>query len=184
MSTKGFDDRKGILFVGGFQHDPNVAAVKELVNVIMPKVVAVLGPIPITIAGSRPTAEVLELASRTVRVCGWVEDLGPVYEQSRLFVAPLRYGAGVKGKIGEALIHGLPTVTTSIGVEGLALENEIDIMIADSADEMAKIICDLYNDEELWLKLSENGAKKIEQLMGRTALRGYLDNLVISLTGD
>ena len=183
-STKGFEDRKEILFVGGFQHDPNVAAVKELVNVIMPKVVAVLGPIPITIAGSRPTAEVLELASGTVKVRGWVEDLGPLYEQSRLFVAPLRYGAGVKGKIGESLSHGLPTVTTSIGVEGLALENAIDIMIADSADEMAKIICDLYNDEELWLKLSENGAKKIEQLMGRTALRGYLDNLVISLTGD
>ena len=57
-------------------------------------------------------------------------------------------------------------------------------MITDSPDEMAKMICDLYNDEELWLKLSENGAKKIEQLMGRTALRGYLDNLVISLTGD
>ena len=184
MSTKGFDDRKGILFVGGFQHDPNVAAVKELVNVIMPKVWDVLGPIPVTIAGSKPTAEVLELASRDVRVRGWVEDLGPVYEQSRLVVAPLRYGAGVKGKIGEALIHGLPTVTTSIGVEGLALENKMDIMIADSPDEIAKIICDLYNDKESWLKLQENGAKKIEQLMGRTALRGYLDNLVISLTGD
>ena len=183
-STAGFNDRKGILFVGGFQHDPNVAAVKELVNVIMPLVWDVLGPIPVTIAGSRTTAEVLELASGTVRVCGWVEDLGPLYEQSRLFVAPLRYGAGVKGKIGEAISHGLPTVTTSIGVEGLALENKMDIMIADSPDEIAKIICDLYNDEESWLKLQENGAKKIEQFMGRTALRSYLDDLVISLTGD
>jgi len=177
-SQKSFSQREGILFVGGFQHDPNVDAAKFLVNDVMPKVEAIIGEVPVFIVGSKPTMEVLELSSRTVSVTGWVEDLRLFYDQAKLFVAPLRYGAGVKGKIGESLSFGLPTITTSIGAEGMGLEPGIDLFLAETADEFAKLICEIYNDEEMLERMARNGSTKIESLFGQDSLRGRLQELL------
>ena len=178
VSQSHFSRREGILFVGGFQHDPNVDAAKFLVNEVMPKVEAIMGEIPVFLVGSKPTREVLELSSRNVTVTGWVEDLRPVYDKARIFVAPLRYGAGVKGKIGESLSFGLPTITTSIGVEGMDVEHGVDLFIAETADEIANQICEIYNNEELLASIAKNGSEKIETLFGKTSLRNRLQELV------
>jgi glycosyltransferase involved in cell wall biosynthesis len=166
------------LFVGGFQHDPNVDAAKFLVNEVMPKVKAIMGEVQVFLVGSKPTREVLELSSRNVTVTGWVDDLRPVYDKARIFVAPLRYGAGVKGKIGESLSFGLPTITTSIGVEGMDVEHGVDLFIAETADEIANRICEIYNNEELLASIAKNGSEKIETLFGKASLRKRLQELV------
>jgi glycosyltransferase involved in cell wall biosynthesis len=172
------EDRHGILFVGGFQHDPNVDAVRFLVMEILPRVQQKLGQVQLTVIGSNATAEIFELQSDSVNVLGWVEDLSPYYNSHKVVVAPLRYGAGVKGKIGEALSHGIPTVTTSIGVEGMPLINGQDILFADTADEIADAVVKVYNDEKLWTSLSHNGRRKIDSLVGSDALRRMVDDLL------
>ena len=172
------EDRHGILFVGGFQHDPNVDAVRFLVMEILPRVQQKLGQVQLTVIGSNATAEIFELQSDSVNVLGWVEDLSPYYNSHKVVVAPLRYGAGVKGKIGEALSHGIPTVTTSIGVEGIPLTNGQDILFADTADEIADAVVKVYNDEKLWTSLSHNGRRKIDSLVGSDALRRMVDDLL------
>lgn len=179
----GFDNREGILFVGGFQHDPNVDAVKFLVHEIMPRVVARIGRVPVTIVGSKPTKEIEELRSESVNVLGWVEDLEPIYAKHRYVVAALRYGAGVKGKIGEALSHGVPVVTTSVGIEGYDVVHGRDLLVGDSADELAELIATNYSNRTKWEQLSSAGAEAVERTAGRGALLQQLEQMV-SLASD
>jgi GT2 family glycosyltransferase len=174
----GFEGREGILFVGGFQHDPNVDAAVYLVGEILPRVSAKIGPIPVTIVGSRPRPEVLELASETVRVLGWIADLTPEYARHRMVVAPLRYGAGVKGKIGEALSHGVPIVTTPIGVEGYDVVHGRDILVGESTDDLVDAIVQNYDNAVAWSGLSENGALSVERTAGEPALQSLLRQLI------
>lgn len=173
-----FDERSGLLFVGGFQHDPNVDAVRFLVNEVLPLTRGRLANLKLTIVGSRVTEEVSALRGDDIEVLGWVEDLEPVYSSARLVVAPLRYGAGVKGKIGEALSHFVPVVTTSIGAEGYLLQSGRDFLVGDSAQEIADHIVAAYSSRETWESLSANGAKAIENTVGLAALDGMLDELL------
>ena len=150
------DDRVGVLFVGAFEHPPNIGAAICLVKEVMPAVWRELGDVRVTIVGSQPPPEVQELASSRVDVAGWVEDLGPLLDQSRLMVAPLRYGAGLKGKITQALAVGLPVVTTPTGAEGF--EDEVDCMlVAEESHELADHVIRAYRDDELWRRLSRAG---------------------------
>lgn len=177
-SSPGFVGREGILFVGGFQHDPNVDAVKFLVREILPKVEAEIGKMPVTIVGSRVTDEVLSLGSESVQVLGWVEDLEPIYACHRYVVAPLRYGAGVKGKVGEALSHGVPVITTPIGVEGYDVEHGRDILVGHNADQIAQLIISHYADGSAWQRLSIAGSGAVDRTAGRGALRTNLQQLI------
>ena len=105
-----FARRQGLLFVGSFPHPPNRDAAHWLVEEILPRVHQELPDVMTYIVGSQPTEDIKALAGDGVRVLGWVEDLTELYETARLFVAPLRYGAGMKGKVGESLAYGLPVV--------------------------------------------------------------------------
>jgi GT2 family glycosyltransferase/SAM-dependent methyltransferase/glycosyltransferase involved in cell wall biosynthesis len=154
--------RKGILFVGGFEHPPNIDAVVCLVNEVMPAIWRELGEVQVTIVGSAPPPEVTALASPLVDVTGWVEDLNPLFETSRLMVAPLHYGAGVKGKITQSLAAGLPVVTTPIGAEGLEGGDGQCMLIAESPRELASEAICVYRDDELWRDLSRAGQSLIE----------------------
>ncbi len=166
------ENRSGVLFVGGFEHTPNVDAAVRLVKEVMPAVWGELGDVQVTIVGSSPPPEVLALCSPLVDVAGWVEDLQPLLGRSRLMVAPLRYGAGLKGKVTQCLAVGLPVVTTSIGAEGLLATrieadgidpNEQCMLVADSAREMAIETVRLYRDDELWRRLSRAGQESIAE---------------------
>jgi glycosyltransferase involved in cell wall biosynthesis len=102
-------------------------------------------------------------AGEDVRILGHVPSLLPLYEQARVFVAPLRYGAGLKGKILEALGRGIPLVTTSIGAEGIGLEHGVTAMIADDDNAFAEAVARLYNDRELWKRLRANALALVER---------------------
>jgi glycosyltransferase involved in cell wall biosynthesis len=122
---------------------------------------------------------VLELASETIEVHGWVADLVPMHQRCRLSVAPLRYGAGVKGKVGESMAAGLPTVCTPVAVEGMNLVDGQHVLVAADAAGFADRVVALLDDDALWCALSEAGASAITERFGpdvaRAALQDVLD---------
>jgi glycosyltransferase involved in cell wall biosynthesis len=154
------EDRSGVLFLGSFKHPPNIDAVLRLVKDVMPLVWGQLPDVRLTIVGSNPPSEVQALASPRVDVAGWVEDLQPLLDKSRLLVAPLRYGAGLNGKITQCLAAGLPVVTTPIGAEGI---DDLDrcTLVAEEPAQLAAHVGRLYEDNALWRELSRAGQELV-----------------------
>lgn len=178
--SKGFSERRGILFIGGYAFAPNVDAAKWLINEIMPRVWSKVPDLPVTLLGSEPPDEVCALRSDKVTVTGHVKDVDPYFRDARVFVAPLRFGAGMKGKIGQSLSFGLPTITTTVGAEGFGLEHENNALIADSAEALAEAVVRLYTDEALWKKLAANGPKVLAPFsfeVVKNQLRDLIDDL-------
>ena len=151
-----FEKREGLLFVGGFAHPPNADAVLWFAREIFPKIREKL-EVPFYIVGSKVTEEIqaLEQPGNGIIVKGFVseEELSELYRTCRIVVVPLRYGAGVKGKVIEALYNGAPVVTTSIGAEGIA-EAESVMCIKDAPEEFAEETVRLYQNPEALRELS------------------------------
>lgn len=167
--------RTGLFFVGGFWHKPNSDAVRWFVKSIFPRLRREIPDLIFTIAGSNPGDEVLALAREPgVEVLGFVEDLAPLYHSRRVFVAPLRYGAGMKGKVGQSLAYGLPVVATSIGAEGMNLESGIHLLVADDEESFAAHIMTLLRDNELWSTLSAAGREHIRSRYSVDVVRDHL----------
>lgn len=177
-----FDQRSGLVFIGSYNHPPNIDAVKWLCLEIMPLVWASRPDITVNLLGSNLKDEVKELASDQVVVTGYVPEVEPYFQKSRVFVAPLRFGAGMKGKIGQSLSLGLPTITTKIGAEGMGLIDHQDVLIADTAEEFAQAVIELYDNRELWQKLADNSLETIKRYQPATVqtnLQALLSNLGI-----
>ncbi|GCE58257.1 glycosyltransferase [Microcystis aeruginosa] len=177
-----FDQRSGLVFIGSYNHPPNIDAVKWLCLEIMPLVWASRPDITVNLLGSNLKDEVKELANDQVIVTGYVPEVEPYFQKSRVFVAPLRFGAGMKGKIGQSLSLGLPTITTKIGAEGMGLIDHQDVLIADTAEEFAQAVIELYDNMELWQKLADNSLETIKRYQPATVqtnLQTLLSNLGI-----
>ena len=177
-SGDGFEGRQDLLFVGGYLHQPNVDAASFLVREILPLVLLELPNVRLILAGSDPPEEVRELRNQNVVVPGWIADLDPIYAAARVVVAPLRYGAGVKGKIGEALSRGVPVVTTTIGAEGLSMTDGKNVLLGESPDSLAAAIVSAYRNRELWESLRENGLALVEEHFGERVSRGRVQELL------
>lgn len=176
-----FKDRRDIVFVGGFQHLPNVDAVQYFVHSIMPLLRKKLPGVCFYIVGSKPPKEIQELAAGDIIVKGYVEDLEPLLDQIRINIAPLRYGAGIKGKVANAMTQGLPTVATSIANEGMPLIDGKHILVADSEEAFANAVVRLYEDELLWKQLSENGLEFAEHEWGGESAWNKLNAILTDL---
>lgn len=168
-SKVGFGDRDGIVFIGGFQHPPNIDAVKFMAGEIMPLLRELVPGIKFHVIGSKPTQEIRSLACDDIIIHGFVKDLSKELARRRVSVAPLRYGAGIKGKIGTAMAVGLPVVATSIAAEGMSLETGKNILVADNAGAFAEAVAALYSDESLWDKVSKNSVQFAEKEWGAEA---------------
>ena len=153
----GPEGRSGLLFIGGFEHTPNIEAAQRLVQRVMPRVWARNPEVKVTLIGGSVPAEVQELASPRVDVAGWVENVEPLFGSALAMVAPLSYGAGLKGKVTQALAQGLPVVTTPIGAEGLDATDGRQLLIGSDDDELAQRILRLLDDPELWGEISQAG---------------------------
>ncbi len=152
------EERSGILFVAGFGHPPNIDAAQWLVREIMPAVRAHVPDAHLWLVGSNPTPEVRNLATDGVTVTGHVSDqaLRDFYRKSRVAIVPLRIGAGVKGKVVEALHYGVPLVTTSVGAQGLnGLKNTVPV--SDDAQELAREVVRLLKDDAYWRDVAKQG---------------------------
>ena len=158
-----FEKRNGIFFIGTFLHDPNVDAVEILHQKIMPLVWKVLPDLKITIIGADAPEYFSKMNSKNFEIVGYVENIIPYYEKCFASVSPLRFGAGVKGKIGQALEYTLPVLTTEIGAEGMFLENKITALIAGNEDyqKFADNIVEICTNKELWNTLHQNSEKAI-----------------------
>ena len=179
-----FYERKNILFVGSI-HPPNIDAVHYLIKDIMPIVWQKDNSIGVDIVGNlKDTIDHHALQHPMITFHGYVPDMEEFLLKSKIMVAPLRYGAGVKGKIGQAFEYFLPVVTSGIGAEGMRLENNRNALIADNKENFAKAILTLYHDENLWGKLQsfseeslfpfslknlENQIEKIESLTNQSS---------------
>ena len=163
--------RKDIMFIGGFLHQPNEDAVFYFVEEILPIIKEEIPEVKFYVVGSDPTAKLLRLNSETVKVTGYVRDIMQYFKNCKVFVSPLRYGAGMKGKIGQSMGYGLPVVTTTIGAEGIGLIHEENALIADEPKEFARETIRLYQDKILWEKLSRNSINHIKNNYSKEVLK-------------
>ena len=159
-SQAPFALRRDWLFIGSFQHTPNVDAVLFFVQKIYPLVRPRLPDAKFYIIGDKAPAEIVSLADDNIVITGLQRDARPFFDSIKLSVAPLRFGAGVKGKINQSMGLGVPVVATSVAVEGTELRNGEDILVADEPEAFASALITLYESEELWNRLSENGLRK------------------------
>jgi len=159
-----FDHRAGIFFIGSFLHKPNVDAVIYLFEKIMPIVWNKLPQLNVTIIGQNPPDEIKIMDSERFKIKGFVENLIPYLENTLASVSPLRYGAGVKGKIGQSLEYSLPVVTTKIGAEGMFLEHKLTALISDTQDPItfAENIIEICTNKNTWETIHNNSEKAIQ----------------------
>ena len=165
MEKRDFNNTKDILFVGGFSHKPNVDALKWFDESILPRINARNSMIKLTVVGSNATEEVKEICSKeNYNFYGYVSDeqLNELYKSARIVIAPLRYGAGIKGKIVEAMSKGSAIITTSCGAEGIKNAEKF-MKIKDHAQEFAYEIVKLYDNFEELEKLSFFARKEINK---------------------
>ena len=157
-----FAARKDILFIGSYNHPPNIDGVLWLCREIMPLVWQELPEVKVTLLGSNPTAQVQGLASDRVEVTGYIADVSDYFLSHRIFVSPLRYGAGMKGKIGQSLEYSLPIISTAVGIEGMYLTAGKNLLEANTTEEFATAILRLYQNQELWNNLASNSQEAIK----------------------
>lgn len=168
----GFDARRDLLFVGGFRHPPNVDGVLWFVHEVFPRIRAAVPGMRFHCIGGEAPAEIQALSRvEGVQVHGHVPDLQPWLAGCRVSVAPLRYGAGVKGKVNQAMAHGLPVVATSCAVEGMHLRDGVDALVADAADTFADAVLRLHADAALWEVLARNGRDNVTRHFSMDAAR-------------
>lgn len=152
-----FTKRQGVVFVGNYAHAPNRDAALWLVKNIMPRVWQHAPHIECSLAGADMPDSIHALAGNQVRVLGHVPDLQSLFDASRLSIAPLRFGAGIKGKVLDSLAAGLPCVMTPVAAEGLDLPDTFTRLIAHDADALAALIIAAHEDSALYQHTSKAG---------------------------
>ena len=179
--TAPFAARHGVAFIGGYLHTPNVDAVNHFLDAIWPEVLKRLPSCTFQMVGSDLTPELEARASKSVVPVGYVKDLDGFLGKIRLTVAPLRYGAGVKGKVGSSLAAGVPCVATSIAAEGMGLETGQAIAVADDPVAFAERVVALHEDAALWTRMSDAGSRYVAEQFSIEAARrrmiGMLERL-------
>lgn len=185
VSIFSFDDMRrhssrptgfNIVFVGGFKHEANIDAVRWLLTEIWPEVVALKPHARLRVIGSSLPQEIYNLQSVGVEILGHVTDeqLRANYADAQLAIVPLRFGAGLKLKVVEALVHGLPVVTTDVGIQGLIDHNDA-IVVGQSVEELAAGIYQILQlSSEQWISLSNEAASYAEKKFSRRAMADSL----------
>lgn len=158
-SWKRFDERKNFTMIGNFLHAPNVDAVLVLKNTIWKQIREQLPAAELHIYGAYPTQQILEMHNEKQGfiVKGYVSSPEDVVRNTKIVLAPLRFGAGIKGKLTEAMVFGAPSVTTSIGAEGMHGQLPWNGFVTDDFEDFAQKAVALYTDQKLWKTAQENG---------------------------
>jgi len=144
-----FQQRSGLLFVGS-THPPNVDAIRYFVSDVWPLVREAVPDATLRIVGD-VCGKIQDLSSEPgLELVGHLPDLAAALNHARVFVAPLRYGAGIKGKVLTAMNAGVPVITSSVGAEGIGIEHSRSALIADDAAEFARCVVELHGNAALW----------------------------------
>ena len=178
-----FSQRSGIGFLGGYGHPPNVDAVDWFVAKIWPLVRAECPEATFLIAGSKMPKRFKSLhGKRGIEVLGFIESLPDYFNSIRLSIAPLRFGAGAKGKVAASLAMGIPCVATDIAAEGMGLDAGQNILIGDSAEAFAAHVAKLYQDEAGWGALRSAGLAFAETSTSRKVVRNRIESMLKRLS--
>ncbi|MFC3195056.1 glycosyltransferase [Marinicella sediminis] len=181
-SRYGFSERRDILFIGGYQHTPNVDGILWFADDILPLITKQIPELTLHIVGSKAPPEVEQLGQRpNIQFHGFVEDIDPLMQKTRIAVAPLRFGAGVKGKVNMSMSHGQPVVGTRVAVEGMHTTHRKDVMMADEASAFAQHVVELYQDPDLWAQVSQGGLENVQRWFSFEAAKAQIEKL---LTGS
>lgn len=171
--------RRDLVFIGGYGHPPNSDAVHWIASEILPELREALPDARVHVIGDMPDAVRHELARPGLEFHGRVAELAPWLDRCLATLAPLRFGAGVKGKINMSMSHGVPVIATTIAVEGMQLVDGVNVLVADDAPAIVAAVLWLQADETLWQRLSANGLDNVQQHFSAEAaaatLRRVLD---------
>jgi GT2 family glycosyltransferase len=177
---ESFEARCDLVFVGGFRHPPNVDAVRWFVESVLPRIRTQLPDVRLHCIGSDTPADIRALDGHDgLVVHGHVSDITAYMDGCRIAIAPLRFGAGVKGKINLSMAHGQPVVATSCAVEGMHLTDGIDVLVGDDADAFAAQVVRLYRDPALWRRLSAAGLDNVRTHFSLDAARRTVQRLFL-----
>lgn len=174
-------ERDSLLFVGGFKHAPNVDGITWFIDEVWPLLVGRGFGGKLLIVGSDMPYSLQNLSLRNIEALGYVEDLEPIYAKARATIAPLRYGAGLKGKVIGSLAHAVPCISTKIGIEGSGLLNGRDVLVANTPDGIADAVLKIFNSDYVWNRLSENGLRYFKENYSTEAVFPKIRNLFDSL---
>ena len=169
VTEKEFYERKNICFFGNFLHRPNVDAINFFASEIFPSLKKKIPGIQFHIYGSNIPKDLItkiQNLDKKIKVKGFAADLKEILNNYKINIVPLRYGAGIKGKIGISLISGLPSIASSIAVEDMDCKNFRDIIICDKKEEYIRNIVQLYSNKDLWQKIRNNAVKKFTEKFG------------------
>lgn len=176
-----FEQRHDLVFVGGFRHPPNVDAVSWFAQEVFPRVREKLPEVLFHCIGSHMPERIHALARQDgIIVHGHLPDISPYMDGARIGLAPLRYGAGVKGKVNLSMAHGQPVVATPCAVEGMHLQDGHDVLVAESAQAFADAVVRLYGDRALWENLSQNGLDNVARHFSLDAAREVVRRVFFS----
>jgi GT2 family glycosyltransferase len=177
---------KGLIFVGGFRHLPNLEGIEWFADKVVPVLNELGFDAPIRVVGTGlNTQKIAELEARGLQMLGGVENLATIYKESRIAIVPLLNGAGRKGKVGEALSYGIPIVSTSVGIEGFSDIINSGIVVTDTPAEMAKAIFDLHENFDLWGRTSGLGKQYCASNLSSVAMRHAISQLIsVELPSD
>ena len=180
-SKRPFTERKDIFFVGGYQHPPNIDAALWFVSEIWPLIHEQEPGMTFHLIGSKAPEQIRALHGNGVHFHGFVKTLDPWLDGCRLAVAPLRYGAGVKGKVNMSMSRGQPVVATPMAVEGMFAKPGRDVIVAETAQDFADGVIRIYRDENLWNNVSLAGLENVRQYFSLETARLGLQALLHSL---
>jgi len=169
-SSADFTSRSNILFAGSFKHMPNVDAVFYFVNHVMPLLTNRISDLVFIVVGSGMPDSIRDLASANVLPLGFVDDLTDLYRSIRVVVAPLRYGAGLKGKVGESMSFGVPVVGTPLAFEGFGIQAGKHALVADNPHELAEAVANVYTNQSLWEQISIEAHSFIDERFSERAV--------------
>ncbi len=177
-----FEERNHFITIGNFRHEPNWNAVVYLKDTIWPIIRQELPEAELHIYGAYPPPKATQLHNKKegFLIKGWAKDAQEVVKKSRVCLAPLRFGAGIKGKLAEAMLCGTPSITTDIGAEGMLDEDsDWNGFITNDPKKFAKAAINLYNNKNLWQQSQQNG---IEIINTRFQKSKFSDILIKRLT--
>jgi O-antigen biosynthesis protein len=170
--------RGDLVFIGGYGHPPNSDAVRWIAGEILPKLREALPDIRVHVLGDMPDTVRHELATPGLEFHGRVAELAPWLDRCLATLAPLRFGAGVKGKINMSMSHGVPVIATTIAVEGMQLADGVNVLVADDAAAFVEAVRRLQRDETLWQKLSVRGLDNVQQHFSAAAAAAALHRVL------
>lgn len=180
------EDREHFVFIGNFIHAPNVDAVLQLKNGIWQRIRKVLPKAELHIYGAYPTQQIQQLhkPKEGFIVKGFAKDAVQVVKKAKVVLAPIRFGAGIKGKLTEAMFCGTPSITTTIGAEGMHANFEWNGVVEDDFENFAKEAIELYTDDTLWKTSQQHGITIINELYNKEKLGNLFLNTITNIEGN